>query len=214
MLRVVVSLSRALALVVLTVPLCTVAAIAASAATATFQLAPETKFLNCFAASGKTPSAKVTVQQGSLNDKLSISLKNFKPGLAFDLFTVENSNLASDGSLDPDFVNFGLAWYQSDILVNKSGKAKVKIRTILVNDIFGFDPAASLPPTNTFHVGFWFDNPSDAQPCGFDPTHPTPFNGVHKAGPAAMISVPGAMTDLGPLCLSPNTSTTPPTCNP
>ena len=69
-------------------------------------------------------------------------------------------------------------------------------------------------PTNTFHVGFWFDNPNDAKACGFDPTKPTPFNGQHNAGPNAMISVPNATTGLGPLCLNPNTSTFPATCNP
>ena len=62
------------------------------------------------------------------------------------------------------------------------------------------DPDASVAPINTFHVGFWFDNPQDAEACGFDPTKPTPFNGEHRAGPDAMISVPDARTGLGPLC--------------
>jgi hypothetical protein len=81
-----------------------------------------------------------------------------------------------------------------------------------VDQIFGFDPAVSLAPTNTFHVGFWFNNPQDAVPCGFNATKPTPFNGEHKAGPLAMITVPNATTGLGPLCLNPNTATTPATC--
>jgi hypothetical protein len=71
----------------------------------------------------------------------------------------------------------------------------------LINQIFGFDPAVSLPPTNTFHVGFWFNNPKDASACGFVGT--TPFNGEHAAGPLAMISLPNATTKLGPLCGSP-----------
>src|SRR5215469_14904982 len=68
---------------------------------ATFKLAPEKKLLECFAAEDATPTATVAVQQGSLNDTLTISLKHFKPGLNFDLFTVENSNLLSDGTPDP-----------------------------------------------------------------------------------------------------------------
>jgi hypothetical protein len=92
--------------------------------------------------------------------------------------------------------------------------AHVRIKTILLDQIFGFDPDVALPPTNTFHVGFWFNNPEDAVACGFDPTKPTPFNGEHKAGPLAMISVPDATTSLGPLCTDPNNSTTPPSCNP
>jgi hypothetical protein len=78
-----------------------------------------------------------------------------------------------------------------------------------VNQIFGFDPDAPLAPTNTFHVGLWFDNPADAAACGFSGT--TPFNGTHNAGPNAMTSVPSSM-DLGPLCLDP--SSTPGVCNP
>ena len=42
----------------------------------------------------------------------------------------------------------------------------------------------------------------------------TPFNGEHKAGPVAFISVPNANTNLGPLCTNPNTSTDPVSCNP
>jgi hypothetical protein len=71
-----------------------------------------------------------------------------------------------------------------------------------------------LPPTNTFHVGFWFNNPEDAAPCGFNPAAPTPFNGEHKAGPFAMISVPDPDSHLGPLCTDPNLSTTPVSCDP
>jgi hypothetical protein len=196
---------------------------AASGTSKTFQLVPEKGFLSCFAASGRIPTATVTVQKGSSNDTLVLSLKNFKPGLAFDLFTVEDSNLLPDGDPDPDFINFGFAWYQSVIQVNKVGGAKVKIQTILVNQIFGFHSAtftsppdaaaaSNIAPTNTFHVGFWFNNPGDAQPCGFDPAQATPFNPDHNAGPAAMISVPDATTNLGPLCL--NKKATPGNCNP
>jgi len=74
--------------------------------------------------------------------------------------------------------------------------------------------ATVLKPTNTFHMGFWFNNPEDAAPCGFDVNKPTPFNGEHRAGPLAMISVPDADTGLGPLCTNPNRSSTPASCNP
>jgi hypothetical protein len=42
----------------------------------------------------------------------------------------------------------------------------------------------------------------------------TSFNGEHKAGPLAMISVPNAETGLGPLCTDPSHSTNPTSCNP
>jgi hypothetical protein len=32
--------------------------------------------------------------------------------------------------------------------------ADVTIKAILLDQIFGFDPAVNLPPANTFHIGF------------------------------------------------------------
>jgi hypothetical protein len=179
----------------------------------TFALKPNPKFIPCLQSNPTvTPTAIVTVAQGALADDLIIVGSGIKRNLAFDLFTVQNSALKSDGTPNPKFTNFGLAWYQTDLEANSRGRIFGTLHTILVNQIFGFDPAVSLPPTNTFHVGFWFNNPADATSCGF--TGFTPFNGEHHAGPLAMISVPDAITGLGPLCLSPNTSTHPATCNP
>ena len=87
----------------------------------------------------------------------------------------------------------------------------------LLDQIFGFDPDQSNPnPINTFHLGFWFNDPNDANTdgCTFDVTKPTPFNGEHNAGPVAFISVPNATTNLGPLCTDPNNNTVPVSCNP
>jgi len=181
----------------------------------TFRLVAQPEFLACLRASDETkPKAIVTVIRGHLHDTLTLTIKNIKPNLGFDLFTIENTNLLANGTVDPSFKgNFGLAWYQTDVQADAFGNGQVTIRTILVDQIFGFDSGALLTPTHTFHVGFWFNNPEDAAPCGFD-TKPTPFNGEQNAGPNAMISVPDATTDLGPLCLNPNTSTVPATCNP
>lgn len=178
----------------------------------TFSLYPNPAFVSCMAADGKTPEAQVTVRRGLLHDHMRVVLKHFKNGLDFDLFTVQRSNQLADGSPDPGFTNFGLAWYQSEIRTTRSA-SRTEIDTILLDKIFGFDPAAGLAPTQTLHVGFWFDDPADAAPCGFA-APPTPFNETHNAGPVAFISRPDAVTGLGPLCTSPNTSTIPATCNP
>jgi len=177
---------------------------------------PNAKIVNCLRdpSSSEQPSASVTVVRGDLNDTLHLHLEHFKPGLAFDMFTIQRSNLLSDRTPDPNFKNFGLAWYQSDLEVGKKGKGDVEIKTILLDQIFGFDPDVALPPTNTFHIGFWFNDPNDAVACGFNPAKPTPFNGEHKAGPLAMISVPDARTGLGPLCTNPEQSGSTFTCNP
>jgi hypothetical protein len=169
-----------------------------------FNLVANPKFAACLGVpGGPAPTATVTVVRGQLNDTLFLNAKNLRPNLAFDLFTVQHSSLLANGQPDPAFGNFGLAWYQSDVQANYYGNAGVTIKTILLDQIFGFDPAVALPPTNTFHVGFWFNDPKDAAACGFDITKPTPFNGEHKAGPLAMISVPNAQTGLGPLCTQP-----------
>jgi uncharacterized repeat protein (TIGR01451 family) len=183
------------------------------ASSVSFPLFPNVKFLPCLAAPGATPSVTATVQRGSLNDLMTLQLAGFRPGLAFDLFTVQRSPQLADGSPDPAFAgSFGLAWYQSDIEVGPRGTASVTIQTILLDQIFGFDPDAGLSPTNTFHVGFWFNSPADAAPCGFIGT--TPFNGDHNAGPLAFITRPNAVTGLGPLCTNPTTSTFGVSCNP
>jgi len=183
-----------------------------------FQLVANPKFANCIARfpgdPSRAPRADVTVQRGNLNDTLTLRIHDIKPNLAFDLFTVQRSSLGANGKPDPAVTSFGMAWYQSDVQADKNGNGTVRVRTILLDQIFGFDPDVNLAPTNTFHVGFWFNNPADAQACGFDVTKPTPFNGEHRAGPLAMISLPSATTGLGPLCVNPDTSVTPARCNP
>jgi hypothetical protein len=184
-----------------------------------FDLFPNPKFVSCLGVpGGPTPTARVTVFRGKLNDTLVLSAQNIRPGVAFDMFTVQRTNLLSDHTVDPAFTgSFGFAWYQSDLQASSEGKINATIKTILLDQIFGFDPELSNPaPVNTFHLGFWFNNPADAtvDGCAFDTTHPTPFNGEHQAGPLAMISVPNPTTNLGPLCTNPNTDHQPATCNP
>ena len=178
-----------------------------------FNLTPQQRFLPCFAQTGYTPTAQVIVQRGTDNDVLILRAQHLKPNLAFDLFTIQNSNLLADGQLNPNFRNFGLAWYHSDLQADSNGNVDITIKTILLDQIFGFDPAVALAPTNTFHVGFWFNDPNAAAACGFNPNNPTPFNGQHKAGPNAMISLPDATTDLGPLCTAPIKQGTGYVCN-
>jgi len=177
-----------------------------------FRLFPNKPFTACLKEPGHAPRVTARVTRGKLNDTLDLELTGFKPDLDFDLFTVQNSNQLADGSPDPAFTNFGLAWYQSDVHIGADGTGSVTVKTILLDQIFGFDPTVGLPPTNTFHVGFWFNRPRDAKPCGFEGP-PTPFNGEHRAGPLAFITRPDATTGLGPLCTNP-TSAAPFSCNP
>jgi hypothetical protein len=78
----------------------------------TFKLYPNPPFASCF---GSTATAEVTVVRGSLADTLYIKGQNFQPNLGFDLFTTQRTELLSDGQVDLNFTNFGLAWYQTDM---------------------------------------------------------------------------------------------------
>jgi hypothetical protein len=180
----------------------------------TFKLFPNPAFLACAQAAGRTATASATVTRGAVNDTLKLSLAGFKPNLGFDLFTVQRSNQQGNGTPVSGFTNFGLAWYQSDVQTSSTGTASVTIKTILLDQIFGFDPDAALAPTNTFHVGFWFNSVAEAQPCSATTLTPTPFNGEHNAGPLAFITRPNAKTNLGPLCTQPVSTGSGFTCNP
>ena len=75
---------------------------AASVNQKTFHLVAQPKFLACLQASpNKTPKATVTVVRGELHDSLTLTIKNIKPHLNFDLFTIENTNLLANGTLTP-----------------------------------------------------------------------------------------------------------------
>jgi hypothetical protein len=174
-----------------------------------FEMYPVGQFLPCLAKPGQQPKVKVSVVRGNLNDRLNIQLEGFKEGVKFDLFSIENSPQLPNGAPDPNFQKkFGLAWYQSDL---EAGSTSLK--TIFLDQIFGLDDSVGLKPVNTFHLGFWFNDPKDAVACGFDASKPTPFNGEHKAGPLAFVTrqIVGRAAKLGPLCTKPKANGT---CDP
>src|SRR5262245_58869260 len=109
-----------------------------------FDLTAVPSIVNCLAQfpgdATRPPTAHVTVSRNKLNDFMTIRLRHIKPHLAFDLFTVQRSRFNADGTLVNPFSNFGLAWYQSDLEVNDFGIGFAQIRTILLDQIFGFDP--------------------------------------------------------------------------
>jgi hypothetical protein len=174
-----------------------------------FEMYPVAQFVKCLAKPGQQPKVRVTVVRGNLNDHLNIQLEGFKEGLKFDMFSIENSPQLPNGAPDPNFQKkFGLAWYQSDL---EAGATSLK--TIFLDQIFGLDDSIGLKPVNTFHMGFWFNDPKDAVPCGFDASKPTPFNGENKAGPLAFVTrqIAGRPAKLGPLCTKPKAQGT---CDP
>jgi hypothetical protein len=144
----------------------------------------------------KIHGATVNVTQSSLKRHID-PFRSRTSNWAFDLFTVRTvifSPRVGQPRLRQFWPGVIPVRYPSAI----SGKAKVKIQTILVNQILGFDRDVELEPTNTFHIGFWFNDPHNASLHGFDPNHPTPFNGEASGWACCNDSVPDATTTLGP----------------
>jgi hypothetical protein len=103
-----------------------------------FNLVANPKTLECLRGNyNEEPRARATIVRGKLNDTLILDLDGIKPGLQFDLFTVQNSFFLASGSADPKFTgSFGLAWYQSDIEIPRhSDRGHVRISTILLDQI-------------------------------------------------------------------------------
>ena len=74
-----------------------------------FRLVPNPQFVDCLRANSyEVPRAHATVIRGNLNDTLILDLYNIKPGLAFDLFTVQRSPFQADGS--SDHLRAALVW--------------------------------------------------------------------------------------------------------
>ena len=70
----------------------------------TFNLRPNPAVVDCLRANPfEEPRAQATVIRGKQNDTLILDLDGIKPGLAFDLFTVQKSFFQADGTKDPDF---------------------------------------------------------------------------------------------------------------
>ena len=105
------------------------AALVSKPSSTSFHLFPNKAFKSCFTNAGSTAKVDVTVTRGARRDSMVVTMSGFKPGLDFDLFTVQNSPQKADGTANPSFTNFGLAWYQSDIHVKDDGTATAAIKT-------------------------------------------------------------------------------------
>ena len=170
---------------------------------ATFKLAIVPQFADCLRANSyEEPRMQGTLIHGKQTDTLILDMDGIKPNLTLTVFSNERSFFGHDGLKDPEFHGFGLSWYQGDIITGKhSDDGHVRIQTALSDETFGFDPDASLAPTNAYHIGLWFDDPEDAVACGFvpNPNKPQLFNGEHNSGPLAFETIPDA-NGVGPVC--------------
>ena len=136
-------------------------------------------------------TARVTIESKGPVEHMDVHVSGLPPNTEFDFFVIQIPNAP-----------FGLAWYQGDIETNHEGKGHQKfigrfnIETFIVaqppagqaapvvHDQPPFPDAASNPatePIHTFHLGLWFNSPTDALNAGC-PGAVTRFNGDHNAG--------------------------------
>lgn len=154
-------------------------------------------------AAGCLPHAGATVTVKSLGEVevMNVDASGLPPNVGFDLFVIQLPNAP-----------FGLAWYQGDMESNSEGRAqgtfigRFNEETFIVAPGTGVAPvvhdadASTNPltaPVHTFHVGLWFNSPTDAANAGC-PATVTPFNGEHNAGVQAL-TTNGFSKDKGPL---------------
>ena len=91
---------------------------------------------------------------------------------------------------------FGMSWYQGEITTDGNGLGVGDFAGIFSIETFTVAPGVApaplvfptdassnpaTPPIQMYHVGVWFNSPSDAVIAGC-PNTVTPFNGEHNAG--------------------------------
>jgi hypothetical protein len=119
---------------------------------------------------------------------LSVYVTGLPPNTDFDFFIIQAPTAP-----------FGLAWYQGDIETDSHGNGsgffigRFSLETFIVAPGVTSAPVVfsgpfpdavknpATPPVQLYHLGLWFNNPSDAQRAGCANTV-TPFDGEHIAG--------------------------------
>lgn len=149
--------------------------------------------------------AKVQIISDATAEDMFLVASGLPPNTGFDFFVIQVPNAP-----------FGLSWYQGDVQSDGDGDAvqhfrgRFSIETFIVAPgvapaplVFNdppFPDAAQNPatgPVQTYHLGLWFNSPTDAQNAGC-PNTVTPFNGEHNAG-IQVLNTSDFPDDKGPL---------------
>jgi hypothetical protein len=151
----------------------------------------------------KNAHGRVKIESVGPVEIMDVILWGLPPNTDFDFFVIQVPNKP-----------FGLAWYQGDIETNRKGEGygrfigRFSIETFIVSPASVSAPAvfhnafpdAVLGPVtgriHTYHLGLWFNSPTDGTKAGAPGT--TPFNGEGNAGVQVLNT--GEFPDLaGPL---------------
>jgi hypothetical protein len=134
-------------------------------------------------------TAEVTIKDAKVNQIMKVKAEGLAPNTEYDLFVIQVPHAP-----------FGVAWYQSDLETNKSGKGSATVQGIFSIETFSISQAAlttngreNTPQTgatfgavNQYHLGLWFNDPQVPFDLGCEPGAEmptvTPFNGEQHAG--------------------------------
>ncbi len=158
----------------------------------TFKMVPTGSTEACIpGASGRVTIAHSLTSPTTLTnvENMHVEVTGLPKNTDFDLFVIQVPNAP-----------FGLAWYMGDMFTDSTGEAvadfvgRFQIGTFIVApesqpapvvlSAPPFPDASSNPatfPVQLYHLGLWFDSPTDAQKAGCESTV-TPFNSTHNAG--------------------------------
>jgi hypothetical protein len=150
-------------------------------------------------------SAKVQITSDGAAEDMSIVATGLPLNTNFGFFVIQVPRAP-----------FGLSWYEGDVRSDVDGDAvqhfrgRFSIETFSVAPgsapapvIFKGDASVNPPfnPIQTYHLGLWFNSPTDAQRVGC-PNATTPFNGAHNAG-IQVLNTSNFPDFAGPLCPCP-----------
>jgi hypothetical protein len=148
--------------------------------------------------------AEVRVVDDGTAQDLYISARGLPARTGFDFFVLQVPKAP-----------FGMSWYQAYVETDEYGNAFQHVRGIFSIETFtvapnsapaplvfsGPFPDASVNPATAplqmYHLGLWFNSPTDAQNSGC-PATVTPFNGEHVAG-IQVLNTANFADDAGPL---------------
>jgi hypothetical protein len=150
-------------------------------------------------------SGRVIIESVGPVEIMDVLVSGLRPNTDFDFFVIQVPKAP-----------FGLAWYQGDIETDSQGVGheifigRFSIETFIVAPgtapaplVFNnppFPDASTNPATNPvqlYHLGLWFNRPSDAVSVGALGTV-TPFNGEHHAG-VQVLNTSNFPDNFGPL---------------
>ena len=149
-------------------------------------------------------TASVRVRPAGPVDIMEVTVEGLPANTEFDFFVIQVPKAP-----------FGIAWYQGDIMTDRSGRGHQEFVGRFNIETFSFAqnsapapvvfngpfPDANLnPPFNPiqmYHLGLWFDSSQAAGAAGC-PATVTPFNGQHDAG-IQVLNTSNFADDQGPL---------------